>query len=129
MKISKNMYYQKSQEARELYLISENNAENYDLLKPIYNCIEKHIKKGQFNAEKAIQGIYNKLYYVSKNYSRDFGYMFTTTERYTTSFDLLEGFLIDEYPTIYDALDRSPNYFMLKYRYGKNVTSGGACSD
>lgn len=124
------MYYVNSAEKRELCLVSEHNYENYSLIKPMFECIDKHIKKGQFNYENAVNGLYNKLYYISKNYERDFGYMFSVTERFSASITLLENYLADNYNDIFQSLDYSHRYFEFKHGYGQNVgTKGGACDD
>ena len=96
MKITKNMIYKKSEEARELYLVTDNDGDLYrQMLLPIYASLEKKIKKGTYNSELATVAFYHATTAASDKYFKDFGYRFTVTERWTAAADLEKDFITE----------------------------------
>jgi hypothetical protein len=49
--------------------------------------------KGVFNADKAIDAFYHVADAASKQYHKDFGYLFTVTERFTAATDMVDYYM------------------------------------
>lgn len=96
MKTTKSMTFTPSIEARELYLFAVNQAELYTrMITPLITCLRKKYVKGTYLPEKAIQAYYHIATEAGKLYAREFGGMFTVTERWTAAVEM-ESFFIDE---------------------------------
>ena len=74
MKITKNMVYKMTDEARELYLYCDNNSRLYRMsIEPLYNALDKKVKKGVFNSIKATIAFYHVATLGAKMYGKEFG--------------------------------------------------------
>ena len=94
MKRTKNMYYKRTEESRELLLCAENDGRIYNRsIRPIILNLQKKVKKGIFDKERAVDAFYPVMCEVSKQYKIDFGYLFTVQERFTAACDMLENFM------------------------------------
>lgn len=93
MKRTKSMIYKESDESRELFLVAVNDGYLYrNMILPIIENLKKKYKKGIYNSDRAIDLWYKYATQASKKYFKDFGYMFTVTERYTAAIDLEKYF-------------------------------------
>ena len=96
MKRTKSMIYIESAEATELFLYTVNHADLYRrMIVPVIQNLQKKATKGIYNADKAVDLWYNVANEASKLYNKDFGYMFTVTERFTVA-TKLEAYFEDE---------------------------------
>ena len=96
MKTTKSMTFTPSTEARELLLFTVNHTELYRRsIMPVIESLQKKYNKGTYQTEKAITAFYHVATEASKLYAKDFGYLFTVTERFTAACDL-EAYFIDE---------------------------------
>ena len=89
MKITKSMFYNPSPEARELFLCADNNGLAYPQICAVVSNLARKYKKGIFNAEQATVAFFHIMTAEAKRYARDFGYMFSVTERWTAAADML----------------------------------------
>ena len=93
MKITKNMYYNDTVNSRELYLYATNTKEVWDRnLYFAYVNLEKKIKKGTFDREKAVEMFYHTATLASDLYYKNYGFKFSVTERWTAAIDLRNDF-------------------------------------
>ena len=93
MKRTKNMYYEMSEEARELVLTAENDGELFEhMISPILNNLAKHYAKGVYNADKAVDAYYRVATEASERYNKEFGYRFSVQQRFTAAVVLEEDF-------------------------------------
>ena len=92
MKHTTSMIYRPTEESRELYLVATNESTLYPMIQAIEANLEKKIKKGIYDSEKAIEAFYHVMDQASKKYMHDFGYMFTVTERWTAAQDMRDSF-------------------------------------
>ena len=90
MKRTKSMYINPSEEARELVLCTVNDGTMYAHITATVRSLAKHYKRGNYSTEKAIDAYYTIATEAAKKYTRDFGYMFTVTERFTAAAELEE---------------------------------------
>lgn len=90
MKHTKNHVVELSVEARELALFADNEREVYPRIIAAVNCCHKHFKRGKYDEKKAIDAFYYVADFAARLYNRNFGYMFTVTERYTAAAILLD---------------------------------------
>ena len=91
MKRTKTMIYTPSAEADELFLYAINNGGLYRrMTENVLNNLEKKIKKGIYDREKAIDLWYYVATEASNKYNEDFGYRFKVAERFTVAVDLAE---------------------------------------
>lgn len=91
MKRTKNMVYTPSEEANELFLYAVNDGRLYRrMTENILNNLEKKIKRGIYDKEKAVDLWYYVANEASNKYHEDFGYRFTVKERFTVAVDLAE---------------------------------------
>ena len=89
MKRTKSMIYTETTESRELFLYTVNHADLYRrMILPVIENLRKKEAKGIYNADKAVDLWYNVANEASKLYNKDFGYMFTVTERFTVAVKL-----------------------------------------
>lgn len=88
MKRTKNMVYVPSHEAHELHLCVDNNADVYAQIKAVKANLTKKMKKGVYDPDKAIEAWYYVAEAGAKIYFKEFGYRFTTTEKWTCAVDL-----------------------------------------
>ena len=98
MKRTKNMVFTPSAESRELFLYASNNSAIYfSRILPIVKNLKKHLAKNQYNTEKAVIAFYHVMTEASNLYCRDFGFMFTVTERYTAAIEMEREFTENNY--------------------------------
>jgi hypothetical protein len=91
MKRTKSMIYRESDESRELFLYAINDGNLYrNTTKYVLDNLEKKIKKGTYDREKAVDAWYNVATKASDNYKKDFGYSFGVTDRFTVAVDMAE---------------------------------------
>lgn len=94
MKRTKSMIYKPSEEARELLLVATNEGKLYtSMIVPIVRNLAKKMAKGVFNADKAIDAFYYVADAASKQYHKDYGYLFTVTERFTAASDMVDYYM------------------------------------
>ena len=91
MRHTKNMVYKPTEESRELFLCATNNSKLYRrMTEHVLDSLEKKIKKGIYDREKAVDAWYYVATAASDQYHKDFGYKFTVTERYTAAVEMAE---------------------------------------
>lgn len=91
MKRTKNMVYNPTTEANELFMYATNDGKLYRrMTKCVLDNLEKKIKKGIYDKEKAVDAWYSVATEASKNYEKDFGYRFSVADRFTTAVDMAE---------------------------------------
>lgn len=91
MKRTKNMIYNPTTEANELFLYATNDGKLYRrMIENILNSLEKKIKNGVYDREKAVDAWYYVATEASKNYEKDFGYRFSVADRFTVAVDMAE---------------------------------------
>lgn len=96
MKITKNMYYQDSEESRELYWYAVNDSLLYSqMIMPCIRNLQKKYVKGTFDKEKAVVAFYHIATEASNRYFKEFGYKFDVTARWTSASDMLSYFMED----------------------------------
>ena len=94
MKRTKSMIYNPSIEARELLLVATNEGKLYtSMIVPIVRNMARKMAKGTFDADKAIDAFYHVADAASKQYNKDFGYLFTVTERFTAAKDMVDYYM------------------------------------
>lgn len=94
MKITKSMYYNPTEESKELYLCTENESALYPSICAVVANLEKKIAKGIYNAEQATAAFFHITTAASVQYKKDFGYSFSVTERWTAAQDLRDEYII-----------------------------------
>lgn len=95
MKHTRNMVYQPSDEATELTLYAVNTAVVWRNIEATLRTLQKHVDKGRYTADKAVDAWYHIATMASDWYNREFGYRFTVTERFTAAVDLEMNFRED----------------------------------
>ena len=91
MKRTKNMVYNPTTEANELFLYAVNDGKLYRrMINNVLDNLEKKIKNGVYDREKAVDAWYYVATEASKNYEKDFGYRFSVTDRFTVAVDMAE---------------------------------------
>lgn len=88
MKITRNMVYVPSEEAEELYLCTIHNADVYASVCATKHNLAKKMAKGIYDPAKAVEAWYYVAEAEAKIYYQDFGYKFTTTQKWTCAVDL-----------------------------------------
>lgn len=85
-----SMVYKPSQEATELYCVARNTSEIWnDAGKVVVDYLRKRWDAGDYDKERAIDLIYNRLVASANRYYRKYyGYEFTVTDRFTASCDI-----------------------------------------
>ena len=95
MKRTKNMIYKETTESRELYIYSMNNRRIYDGFKYDVNNLNKKVKKGVYDSDKAVDLFYYLATEASNLYKKEFGYSFSVGDRFTVAVDMMEEFESD----------------------------------
>lgn len=91
MKRTKNMVYNPTTEAYELFLYATNDGKLYRrMIEAVLNNLEKKVGKGIYDREKAVDAWYAVANEASKNYEKEFGYRFSVTDRFTVAVDMAE---------------------------------------
>ena len=91
MKRTKNMIYKETEESRELFLYATNNGKLYrSMVENVLDNLEKKIKKGVYDKEKAVDAWYYVATEASNRYFKDFGYKFSVTDRFTVAVDMAD---------------------------------------
>ena len=89
MKITKSMIYRPTAESQELYLYADNSATLYrHAILPAIENLQKKVKKGIYDADKATVCFFNIMTQASNEYKREFGYAFDVTARWTAAQDM-----------------------------------------
>ena len=93
MKRTKNMYYEVTEESRELVLVAENDGALYALhIKPLIINLQQKYDKGIYDADKAVDAYYRIATLASDKYYRDFGYRFSVQQRFTAAVQMEQDF-------------------------------------
>ena len=95
MKKTASMIYRPSEEARELYLVADNESRLYPMIQAIENSLIKKLEKCVYDAEKAIIAFFHVTTEASNQYKKDYGYSFTVTERWTAAQDMRDAFIAE----------------------------------
>ena len=91
MKRTKNMIYNPTTEAHELFLYATNDGKLYrQMITPIIENIRKKAKKGIYEKEKAVDAWYKVATVASESYYKDFGYRFSVADRFTVAVDMAD---------------------------------------
>jgi len=85
---TKNMFYQTSQEATELFLYATNTSELYPQICAIVRNLAKKLAKGIYDSDKAIIAFYHVVNTANNLYKKWYGYGFSVTDRYTAAVDM-----------------------------------------
>lgn len=100
MKKTASMIIKPSEESRELALYAENTATLYhSRIVPVVRCLAKHLKRGQFDHDRAISAFYPVACDAARMYCREFARdedavkVFDVTARYTAAAALLDSFM------------------------------------
>lgn len=89
MKRTKSMVYRPTQESNELVLYAKNTGDLYRrCTETAIKSLAKKYRKGTYNKDKAVDLWYAIATEASKMYSREFGYNFSVTDRYTAAVEL-----------------------------------------
>jgi len=89
MKRTANMIYKSSDEATELVVYAKGERDIYfGRIKPVIENLSKKMKKGVYDSNKAVDLWYYVATDAAKKYNKEFGYMFTVTERFTAAVEL-----------------------------------------
>ena len=93
MKRTKSMVYRPTQEANELVLYAENTGDLYrNSIQPAIESLAKKYRKGVYDKNRAVDLYYYIATEAAKMYSREFGYNFSVTDRYTAAVELEESY-------------------------------------
>lgn len=93
MKRTKNMYYEVTEESRELVLVAENDGDLYERqIKPVIKNLQKKYNKGVYDVDKAVDAYYHIATAASEKYYRDFGYRFSVQQRFTAAVIMEQDF-------------------------------------
>lgn len=93
MKRTKNMYYEVTEESRELVLVAENDGDLYEhYIKPVIKNLQKHYNKGVYDVDKAVDAYYRIATEASNRYNKDFGYRFSVQQRFTAAVVMEQDF-------------------------------------
>lgn len=92
MKKTKNMVYNATQEARELFCFATNTRELHTQICAIVHNLARKYSKGIYDAEKAAAAFYPVATAASNLYCKWFGYKFSVQDRYTAAVDMVEYF-------------------------------------
>lgn len=88
MKITKSMFYQESPEAHELYLCCICNRDVYTQIQATKKVLQKKYNAGIYDHNAAVTAWYYVANAEARVYNKEFGYMFTVTQRYTAAIKL-----------------------------------------
>ena len=96
MKHTKSMIYSPSIEADELKLYADNNGALYrNMITPTIDNLKRKIKRGIFDAAKAVDAFYYVTTEAARRYFTEFGGRFTVSDRWTAAVDMLQDFIND----------------------------------
>ena len=102
MKRTKNMIYNPSIEANELYIFAVNDSKIYNnYIKYAIENLRKKALKGVYNSEKAIDLYYHIATEASNKYNIDYGYNFNVQDRFTCAVDFEKRF----YEDVFEGLE------------------------
>lgn len=91
MKHTKNMFYNPTEESRELFLYATNSGNLYkQMITPVIENLRRKAQKGLYDGEKAVDAYYYIATAASNKYNKDFGYSFSVTDRFTVAVDMME---------------------------------------
>lgn len=101
MKRTRSMIYKESDESRELFLYSTNNATLYhSSIVPIVRNLAKKYSKGNFDKEKAIDAFYYAAENGAKLYCKEFSafpsdyvQVFSVTDRFTCAVEMADYYM------------------------------------
>lgn len=93
MKQSKNMYFERTQESRELELFIENTRVLYDHYNNICAMLDKKIQRGVFDHKLVWKAFYKVCNHATELYAKSFGYRFNTQQRYTVAVILATNYM------------------------------------
>ena len=88
MKRTKSMIYNETAESRELELYADNNSTLYHQFSLFAENLNKKVKKGIYNSDKAVDLFYHLATAASEAYNRDFGYKFSVADRFTVAVNM-----------------------------------------
>lgn len=98
MKRTKNMFYQESCEATELYLYAVNDSFCYEkIIIPVLDNLKRKVKRGIYDSEKAVDAFYSVATGAAKQYHKEFGsrfgnQIFSVTDRFTVAVEMEERY-------------------------------------
>lgn len=95
MKQSKNMYFERTLESRELQLYIKNTRVLYDHYNNICAMLDKKLKRGVFDCKLAWKAFYKVCNHATELYVKAFGYRFTTQHRYTVAVILATDYMVE----------------------------------
>lgn len=103
MKITRNMIYRETPEAQELEMFCMNESRIWSyFITPVIENLEKKVKKGTYDSEKAIAGFYRATTEGAKLYCKTFGsdndVVFSVGDRYTAA-KMIGAYIEEEYLT------------------------------
>lgn len=97
MKRTRNMVYKQTAESKELVLCIENNGQLSDWIAQVLASIHKHLAKGNYQHDRAVDAFYRVATEGSNLYYREFGYRFTVQERFTAAVDMVYDYIECEF--------------------------------
>lgn len=92
MKRTTSMIYRPTAESDELYIFADNEERIYRQMQDIKASLLKKVKKGVYDADKAIDAFFYAMCEASKLYAKSFGYAFTVQDRFTAAADFAREF-------------------------------------
>ena len=92
MKRTKSMIYKETAESQELYIYASNNRRIYDGFMYDVEALNKKVKKGVYDSEKAVDMFYYLATEASNLYKKEFGYSFSVGDRFTVAVDMRDAF-------------------------------------
>lgn len=96
MKRTSSMKVVETEESRELMLYAVNDGRLYSrAIVPTVRNLAKKYSAGKFDPERAIDAFYYVACAASDSYSRDYGYRFSVTDRFTVAAEMVEYFRED----------------------------------
>lgn len=89
MKRTRNMFYEVTEESRELLIVAENDGTLYErYIKPVIANLQKKYNNGIYDVNKAVDAYYHIATVASEQYYKDFGYRFSVQQRFTAAVDM-----------------------------------------
>ena len=96
MKRTSSMIYNPTSESHELFMVATNSGNLYErMIIPVLENLGKKILKGVYDADRAIEAFYHIADQAARQYKKDFGYMFTVTERWSAAQDMRDYYAED----------------------------------
>jgi hypothetical protein len=91
MKRTKNMIYNPTTEATELFMYATNCGNLYrQMVTPIINNLRNKAIKGVYDKDRAVDAWYAVATEASNRYYKDFGYKFCVADRFTVAVDMAD---------------------------------------